>query len=443
MVVMNKVLCASSWWVCLLVALLMMAACSMPKDTGEERTPRRVRTQRAETPRVDLNLQAPVDAVQTIQLYAEEEDQLPVVSMRGGRKLTLEFDLMDSNGRPLSAYFYHANREWERDLNASEYLTSFHRDDLFDYQISRNTQVNYSHYTYTFPNNSIGFRISGNFIVRITEQGREDEVLFERPFFVAENAATLQFGIENVMVGGQGYPSAQPILSFTPPSSLIGNIFDYNVCFVQNGQLERSRCSSNPSLTQQPDLLFYLQPENAFEPQEGDYYLDLSNLTIGGRVERTDLSVTPYLITLEPDYARFPSSGIEPLLNGQPVISDADRFVGDADTQGEYARVLFRYVPPDEAPLPGGVFIAGSFNGWDFDLANQLTWEADLGRYEGELLIKQGKYEYRYTSPDPRVRRQLRARLPRPDNLYTALVYFSDVTLNTDRLLAYQNILSR
>jgi hypothetical protein len=229
-------------------------------------------------------------------------------------------------------------------------------------------------------------------------------------------------------------------LSFTPPPSLAGNVFDYNVCFVRNGQLERSRCSDRPSLAQQPELLFFLQPEDAFGPQEGDYFLDLSNLSLGGRVESADRSVTPYAITLEPDYARFPSSGIDPLLNGQAVLSDADRYVGDADTQGEYARVHFRYVPPDENPLPGGVFITGSFNGWSFDLANELSWEASSGHYVGSLLIKQGKYEYRYTSPDPQVRRLLLPGLPRAENLYTAFVYFSDVSLNTDRLLAFQHL---
>ena len=152
-----------------------------------------------------------------------------------------------------------------------------------------------------FPNANIDFRISGNFILRVTEQGREDEVLFERAFFVTENAAPLQFGIDNVMVSGQGFPSAQPLLSFTPPSSLVSNIFDYNVCFVRNGQFESTRCSDKPSLTQQPELLFYLQPENAFEPQEGDYFLDVSNLRLGGHIEQLDLSVSPYQITLEPD----------------------------------------------------------------------------------------------------------------------------------------------
>ena len=93
--------------------------------------------------------------------------------------------------------------------------------------------------------------------------------------------------------------------------------------------------------------------------------------------------------------------------------------------------------------MPGGLFITGSFNGWGFDLANELRWVAEDGRYEGELLIKQGQYEYRYTSPDPRVRRQLQTRLPRSENLYSAFVYFSDTAMRTDRLLAYQHILAR
>lgn len=440
---MDKALSAVRWGACLVAASLFVAACSTPKEAGEEDSSQRRRPSRAEASRTALHLQASLDKVQTIQLYAGAEDQLPVAPLRGGRTLTLEFDLMEAAGRPLSVYFYHANRNWERDLIASEYLTSFHRDDLFDYRISRSTQVNYTHYTYSFPNTSIGFRLSGNYILRVTEQGREDEALFERAFFVTENAAAVQFGIDNVLVAGRGGISAQPILSFTPPSSLAGNVFDYNVCFIRNGQLERTRCSDNPSLTQQPDLLFYLQPEDAFEPQEGDYFLDLSSLRVGGSIEHTDLSVSPYRITLEPDYARFPSSSIDPLLNGQAVVSEAVRDRGDADTEGEYAQIHFRYVPPDETRLPGGLLLTGSFNGWGFDLANEMRWVAERGHYEAELLIKQGHYEYRYTSPDPRVRRQLQAGLPRADNLYAAFVYFSDTARRTDRLLAYQGILAR
>lgn len=421
---------ATQIWI---LGLLFLGACSASVETVEQ--PRKDQQQ---TPHF-----GPVDNIQTVQLYAEHESALPILIMGSGWPLTLEFDLMEHTGRPLSVYFIHADRSWQPDLTPGEALTSFHRDDLFDYRISRNTQVPYTHYTYTFPNRSIDFRISGNYILRVTEQGREDDVLFERPFFVAENAAPTKFGLESLLVGNRSFRSIQPILTFTPPSSLTGNVFDYNVCFVRNGDYTRSRCSNKPLLTQQPDLLFYLEPEDSFVPREGDYYIDLSNLTVGLRVEYTDRTVSPFEVLLSRDYARFPSSGVEPLLNGQPVISSADTYVGDADLEAEYANVVFRYVPPKETPLPGGVYVVGSFNGWGVDLANALTWRAQDKVYEGVVLMKQGRHEYRYTSPDPEVKRQLEARLPRPDNLYTAFVYFFDVLLGTDRLLAFQQVVSR
>jgi len=363
--------------------------------------------------------------------------------MHSEHYLTLEFDVMEEHGRPLSIYFYHADKDGERDLTSSEALTSFHRDDLFDYQISQNTQIHYTHYIYTFPNRTINFRVSGNYILRVTEQGKEEEVLFERPFFVTENSTTPRLQLDNVLVESRSFPYILPTLSFTPPASLWGDVFNYHVCFVRNGQFDRSRCSNQPSLTEQPDLLFYLEPEDAFAPEEGYYYLDLSNLALGHHIERIDRMATPYEVLLTPDYARFPSGNNHPLLNGQIVISSANRFTHDADIGGEYTNVIFRYVPPDEKPFSADVFLTGSFNGWSLDPTNQLTWQPAEHFYEGEVLLKQGQYEYRYNSSDQRIQQLLRARLPRPDNLYTALVYFSDISVNTDRLLAVQHIVSR
>ena len=253
----------------------------------------------------------------------------------------------------------------------------------------------------------------------------------------------MQFGLESLLFGRQVLPTIQPLARFTPPSDLRGNVFDYHVCFIRNGRFTSPRCSDKPALTEQPDLVFYLEPEDSFAPQEGDYYVDFRRLSVGGDVERLDLSASPFDVLLHPDYARFPTSGIEPLLNGQVVISSADPFVGDADTEAEYANVVFSYVPPDETPLPGGVYLTGSFNGWGVDLANELTWVSSQGSYEASLLIKQGEYEYRYTSPDPQIRRALHTRLPRLENLYTALVYYADASLNTDRLLAFGHASSR
>ena len=414
---------------------LLLAACATPAETRDPRIPGPVAR--------DPVLLPPVDEVQTVQLYAQQEKALPIYRMGRGAPLTLEFDLMGQAARPLSIYFSHADQQWERDLSRAEYLESFHRDDLFNYTASNNTQVHYTHYWYSFPNESIGFRLSGNYILRVTEQGQEEEALFERLFYVVEDLGAASLDLQNLLVGGLPQRSVQPLLRFAPPVQLAGSTFDFSVCFIRNGRHRAPRCSPRPSLSMQPDLLFYLEPEEAFRSGEADYTMDLRQLRPGGQVERVSFASSPFEVVLQPDYARFASTSADPLLSGQSVISRAHTAAGDPDTGAEYARVHFSYVPPDETRLHGGVYIAGSFNGWGLDLARQLRWIAQKRRYEGSLLIKQGEHEYRYTSPDPNVRHAMHAPLPRADNYYTAFVYYRDAAYGTDRLVACEHGVSQ
>ncbi len=429
---------------CLVLALSLWG-CAGAQETAEDGESRRASTQanRAAEIQGDLKLAPTSQAVRTIQLYPTQsgEANLPILPLRGGT-LTLEFDLMEPSGRPLSAYFYHADRSWRRDLSPSEYLESFQRDDLLDYQPSIATEIRYTHYNYTFPNNDIRFLLSGNYVLRITEQGREDTVLFETPFFITEQVTSLEFALDNIMLGGSPYASTQPVVRFAPPRAIEGNVFDFNVCFVRNGAFSSARCSDRPTLNERPNLLFYLEPELSFRPEIADYFLDVSNLRLGGQIERIDYEARPYEVLLEPDYARFGPSGLAPLLNGRPVVDDVVRDVGTPDLEGEYLNVLFSYVPPNESPLGADLLVTGSFNGWQQDPANKLSWVADAGRYEGEVLMKQGQYEYRYLSRDPGLRRALQGALPRNENLYTAFVYFSDITKHTDRLLAVNGLIA-
>jgi len=380
------------------------------------------------------------DNVRSIQLYAADEQDLPVLNMHGGPALTLEFDLMTWQARPLSVYFYHADREWRRDLSPGEFMESFFRDDLLDYSVSRNTQVPFTHYRYRFPNESIGFRISGNYVLRVTEQGSEDEPLFERPFFVAEGTAQALMSLDLLLTGPQVLPVIQPRLVVTPPTELTSAVFDMTACFIEGGRLLAARCTKTPRLGGGADMLYYLEPEVSYGSRSGDYLVDIADLAPRGDVERIDLSTTPFQVLLQPDYARFPDTGSGRLLNGQSVIGGRDEF---GDIEAEYVEVTFRYVPPDEQPLPGDLYVIGSFNNWQVDLGAAMRWESELAWYESAALIKQGLHEYRYTSPDLAVRRMLESRLHRHVQWYTGLVYFRDHRLSTDRLLARARILSR
>ncbi len=413
-----------------------MAGCAGSKE-GEDRTPRRVQAMDRPADESVVRLESTNPSVRTIQLYrGEDERTLPILNLRSGDYLNLEFDLLEDSGRPLSVYFYHADREWSRDLTPAEYLQTFQRADILNYTLSRATEVSYVHYRYRFPAQDIVFTLSGNYILRVTEQGREFETLFERTFFITEQATSVSVSFETFPTAGQGFRSVAPVALFSPPTGIEGAVFDYAVCFTQNGRLLASRCSSDPSLMRQPDLQFYLQPSAAFEPMSADYFVDLSEVRVGGHIERVDRTESPFGVYLEPDYARFGGAGIDPLINGQAVVRGAVRSVAEPATAAEYVNVQFNFVPPNEQRLRGDIYVVGSFNNWEASADSRLEFVAVRGRYEGNLLIKQGQYEYRYHASDAEVRSLINRGIPRPENLYTVFVYYSDIRIGTDRLLS-------
>ncbi|MEL6444616.1 MAG: type IX secretion system plug protein domain-containing protein [Bacteroidota bacterium] len=391
-----------------------------------------------------FSLVVPDEAIRTIQLHqAGNESSLPIVGLSSGQQLSLSFDLLDeSTGRPLSVYFYHADRNWERTLLPVEYLASAVTDDLFDFQISGTADLRYVHYEYRFPNDRIRFLRSGNYIVRVAEQGREQEPLFESAFYLSEQAAEVEMLLSSSLLGTGG-SFAQPVVQFRPTQQFDVSAFDYDVCFARNGRFDLTRCAGEPSLIEASLLQFFLPPERGFQNAEPAFQLDLGQLSAGGDILQANLGVFPYEVILEPDFARFGNATLDAPLTGQPLVDDVVFGVPDPDTQAEYVQATFTYVPNDEQRLRGPVILSGAFNGWLIDPANELTWLPSERRYEGTFLLKQGRYLYRYVVEDPVERERQRRDIGLAPALYTALVYVRDFTRNTDRLIATRSIVSR
>jgi len=418
-----------------LVLLVVLAGCAGLQETGEsDEEEEGEPSQTSASAGPDLAPQS--DAVRTVQFYrGSDERSLPVTSLHGEESLTLEFDLMEREGRSLSVYFVHATRDWTRDLSPSRVLESYHDDQIVEYRASQGTEVPYVHYTYRFPNDDIRFRLSGNYFLRVTERGRRDSVLFERPFFVTDEAGRLDLQAEGIRVPGQRQQSLRPVARFDPPTELQGDPFGYSVCFVRNGRLPDTRCQDRPLLGQQPRLEFELERDRAFAPATADYTIDLGNLRSSAGIERLDRTVSPFQVLLEPDYAQFSGQDREAMLNGQIVVRDAVRGRADPAFTAEYVETTFAFIPPREQPLGSTVTLAGSFSGMDPSRGVEMRWNAGRGRYEGTLLLKQGRYQYFYDTPDPELRRVVRQAQARLQNTYTTFVYYEDPSRDTDRLL--------
>ena len=410
--------------------------CRSSDEAQGDRTPRRVAAMDEADPTAAARLTIDAEDVATVQLHVTgSEVEPPVIDMTGQGTLTLSFDVIADRGRPLSVYFYHADRSWRRDLSPAEYLDTYHRDDILNYQSSQATEVQFVHYDYEFPNNAIDFRISGNYVVRVSESGDEDEVLFERAFFVTEQSVPVDVALENVLVSQSNFPAVQPTAVFTPLPETQANFSDYSVCFSRGGRLSEVRCASDPSLMRQPALEFYLQPGSSFAPEGGEYLLDLSVLQPGGQIELLDVTSSPFAVVLAPDYIRFGADDLSQRLNGQAVVAEVVRDVVDPDTQAEYVETEFSLVTEGDSKLAGAVYLVGAFTGWQPQERGLMAWNDVEKRYTARMLLKQGRYEYRYTSANSRSREALSQSLPRSGDVFVALVYYRDIYVQTDRLV--------
>ena len=79
--------------------------------------------------------------------------------------------------------------------------------------------------------------------------------------------------------------------------------------------------------------------------------------------------------------------------------------------------------------------VAGSFSGMDSERGVEMTWMPARSQYEGSVLLKQGKYQYFYSSSDPRFQETVRRSQSRYESTFTTLVYYNDPSKGTDRLL--------
>jgi hypothetical protein len=415
------------------VFLLLLAACASTETPGDgtdapAQAPRRA----GSAPVGPLRLVRDAPDVRTVQLYpGSDERALPVLALGGGETLTLEFDLLTDDARPLSIYLQHADRTWRRDLLPIQYLDGFEREDVLTYERSRFGSVRYVHYRHTLPGRGARFRVSGNYVARVTELGNPDAVLFERPFFVAETGVPVSTGLaDGPMPVGIG-PALLPLVRVST-RGLDPAPFGYTACFVLSGRFEAPRCAERP-LTVQPDAVTFTLPAQSAFRTDATHYADLREWSTTRHIARVDLRTDTTRVTLAPDDATFPDVDTPDLL-GQAVIREASRTAGDPAVTGEYAWVTFAFVPPSEVPLRDA-YLEGAFNGWA-PRAVPLAWNAAERRYEGRVLLKQGRYEYRYTSSDPRLARTQSTVLGRPEAALTTFVYYRDPALASDRLLA-------
>ncbi len=357
-----------------------------------------------------------------------------------GEELTLSFDLLDGSGASLWYSITHCDRDWNvSDLFVSDYIDGYSENQITDYMPSFNTRVSYTHYRLTLPNSDIRFLISGNYLITVWAASDPDHTLLTRRFYISENSSSTSVHFVRPMKPGTTETHQQAEITLNMGNHRIIDPFrQVTITIMQNGRPDRMKSGLSPDFVGGNKLEYNTLSDKTLMAGGNEFrYFDIKTIRqTRQNVRSVDFVDGLYHVLLLPsdDREHKPYFYNEDLNGRYLVAMEEGR---EPDYEADYVWVFFTL--PAYSELRGGdLYIAGDFNGWQYNVSNRMVWNVQRGRYEGSLLLKQGWYNYEYLFvPD---RKGEPERYPfegshwETENDYLILTYFRDPSARYDRL---------
>jgi hypothetical protein len=370
------------------------------------------------------NLVSPPPHIKTVVLKpADPEAYAPVIKM--GEKLLLSFDDLSSERQIYSYKIEHCDYNWEiSNLASTEYMTGYSTDRIRNFQNSFNTLQYYTHYELEIPNETNRLKISGNYLLSVLDS--YGEVLFTRRFIYYQprvNVAVTAHRSTNAATINEKHSIQFVIdhqnLRLNDPNQEI------KVDVYQNHDWNSVIKGIRPKYVRGAQLLYNYVDEISYWAGNEFLYFDtkeIRNATNNIFQTRLEDIFNTYLYATEARGSR-PYS-FYPDINGNFVLRTLD--AQDPALEGDYSRVHFSLDYKDKSPEEE-IYIYGSFNDWQINEENRLSFNSGTGLYEAQLLFKQGFYNYTYVSvgDDGRINtHKVEGSFYQTENDYTVIVYY-------------------
>jgi hypothetical protein len=369
------------------------------------------------------------------------EGTFPVLELGSGDQLHLQFDDLDPEQRQLYYTIEHCNADWSASNTMfSYYLQGLQQDLLQDFRYSFNTRKQYLHYDLVFPNNNMRIILSGNYILKVFEDGDHNNLVLTRRFMVYSNQVKISARVKRASVidlrdTHQEIDALVQLENYKP----INPAVSMKLVLMQNFRW---------------DNLKQLKPFGINSSQLNYDYDDGSNCFPGGNEYRAfdtrslrqqSISVLHFeretelveAILLPDPIRRFREYQFLQEANGRFFIRNSDGGA-EPEVDADYAWVHFRL--PFETPLKdGNLFLFGAFTDWQFRDEFRLEYDYTLRSYKARILLKQGIYNYSYAfkpASDPKPDESfIEGSFFNTENDYLILMYGRAYTNNFDELI--------
>lgn len=402
------------------------------------------------TPEISNAIQSKKDAVQisslllvpgqliapqsfrSIQLYKKGfRGNPPIIELATNNTLVLEFDELTSVGGQFRVRFSHHNKDWGKSGLPDAWVFEGNND-LFIRGGERNLEFkpDYFRYKLEFSNRDLKFNVSGHYLIHIYDYQSGTE-LFNLPFFISENEGTLITETEVIFnQGPNGAAIDQLFGEFTYPEFVEFPQFDLSYSFVQNRFWNKVKDAKEISFTNNGKTEFHLSRSNSFPANFDFTSLDLSELSLlNPQIYNFEPAHIPPKTTLKDDFLNF-------LADSDSRFNTKSGFPNN-DQKARYTDVTFRLNIGGNRLDLESIYLIGDFNQWSINDRSRLNYNTGLGVFETSILIKEGRYRYKYVTLENGLINdlQLSEKLTKRNQEYIGFVYYRDPQYQYDRIL--------
>lgn len=364
----------------------------------------------------------------------------PYFGLYDGTGIAVHFDDMENDFRDFYYTVVHCEWNWGiSDLDQSDYLTGFYENQISEYDQSFNTIIDYTHYSFEFPNDMCGLKMSGNYLLVVYEDNDLENLLFTHRFVVYEELITVSSKVkEPTIVGDRRYNQEVDITLFHQEYPIHNPYNDLHICILQNNRWDNAITSLEPRFVKDKEIVFDYEEENNFTGGNEFRDFDLKDFdytsvqfdSLARGYDGWHAYLRPYA---KRTFLRYSSRRD---INGRFLVVNDDGPENHLDA--DYAYVHFRL--PFEHQLAGGeVFVFGQMSLFEFPQSHRMTYNHASKSYELTLLLKQGFYNYIYNFKKTNEKNgdvtKVEGSHFETENEYAIFVYNYDFSLGCDRVV--------